>query len=182
MAKEAGFVPARNELVLRLWPEIKSLIPILARDKGLSAEDKEDIRQQSFFWIDEAIRCYDAFQSVKPAGCTFRTFVRRVVSRRLRDWFRARHRYERRIHSPVGRVTLARVDCDLDEAAEWRELQLAVGEAVQSLDAPDRLIWEGLCGGKKLRDLPTMMGVSYRTVRRRWQRVKGQVGAILRGE
>jgi hypothetical protein len=59
-------------------------------------------------------------------------------------------------------------------------LRLHLDKAVSLLDPQARALWYELCQGKRLRDLPRFLGVSYRTLKRRWGKLRGQLRRALR--
>ncbi len=192
LAREAGLRRALDALILRYWPKVKAMIPHLVRGTDrksvllpggrLSAEDMEDVEQQAFFWMQEAIEHYDAGHAVRAHGCTFATFLKRVVAGRLRNWLRGRQRFQKRFGM---RIELAgRQDSALqieDESTDWQEIRGAFERALTAIPAPDQLLWQELCRGRQLVDLPNLLGVTYRTVRRRWSRLRAHLVSALRG-
>jgi hypothetical protein len=59
------------------------------------------------------------------------------------------------------------------------EPRLDLDKAVSHLDPQARDLWNELCQGKRLRDLP-VLGVSYRTLKRRWRKLRDQLRRALR--
>jgi hypothetical protein len=55
------------------------------------------------------------------------------------------------------------------------ELRLDLDKAVSLLDPQARALWNELCQGKRLRGLPQHLGVSYRTLKRRWRKLREQL-------
>jgi hypothetical protein len=54
-------------------------------------------------------------------------------------------------------------------------------EQAMNLLAPElRALWNELRQGKRLRDLPEVLGVTYRTVKRRWRKLREQLIRALR--
>ena len=60
------------------------------------------------------------------------------------------------------------------------ELHLRLEKAVTQLDPDARVLWTQLRLGKRLRDLPEVLGVTYRTVKRRWRKLREQLIQVLR--
>jgi hypothetical protein len=58
-------------------------------------------------------------------------------------------------------------------------LRLHLDKAVSLLDPQARALWNELRQGKRLRDLPHLLGVSYRTLKRRWRKLRAQLSWIL---
>ncbi len=199
LAKECGYRPAANELIVRHREGMNRLITYQARQTGLSAADVEDAQQNAVFALLEAIADYDTLQMVKPKGCSFRTFLRLVLTARFRDYAKHVSRVERHFdHSAVARGALdgdpelvaspSRPHDGLDSqesdpavVAEWHESMARLHQALQRLDPRSRRLWEGLVSGKPLRILASEMRVSYDTVKRRRQRLLTELTTQLRG-
>jgi hypothetical protein len=59
---------------------------------------------------------------------------------------------------------------------EHREgLHLQLEKALGLLDRASRALWHELSQGKRLCDLPHVLGVSYRTLKRRWRKLREQL-------
>jgi hypothetical protein len=48
-------------------------------------------------------------------------------------------------------------------------------QALRRLDPSARALWQALSDGQRLRDLPHVLGVSYRTLKRRWRHLREQL-------
>ena len=59
------------------------------------------------------------------------------------------------------------------------ELRLHLDKAVSLLDPQARALWNELCQGKRLRDLPQLLEVSYRTLKPLWRKLRGQLRRAL---
>jgi DNA-directed RNA polymerase specialized sigma24 family protein len=178
LAREAHCQPARDELTCRYWRLFKTNLPRWARSHRLTTWELEDAHQQAFFWIQEALRAFDPLQLSLPQGSSFQTFLKRVVRLRLSDFLRSLRRNNKRIR-PV------------EDASDWskkllrgktfasgghqEELHLHLERALSLLDRPARALWHELSLGKRLRDLPYVLGVSYRTLKRRWRKLREQL-------
>lgn len=116
----AGSLIARDELLMRAQELMTRCFGILARRFGLTWEDREDLQQQLVFWTLEAVGAYDAEELAKRDGCSFRTFLRRVVARRVANFFQAKQRRGNHFVDPqrlvkMGGGTLDRqVGCLID--------------------------------------------------------------------
>jgi hypothetical protein len=53
-------------------------------------------------------------------------------------------------------------------------------KALSLLDPLTRALWLGLSEGKRLSDLPKLLGVSYRTLIRRWRNFREQLVLAFR--
>src|SRR4051812_8106817 len=102
LAEECEYGPARDELIVRYDAQIDRLIGWMARSYRLTQSDLEDARQNAVFWVVEAITKYDTEQIGKARGCSFRSFVHRVLMSRFKDF--TKH--------------LRRVECHYDRSTE----------------------------------------------------------------
>jgi hypothetical protein len=59
------------------------------------------------------------------------------------------------------------------------ELHLQLDKALSLLDPQARALWKELRQGKRLRDLSPVLGVSYRTLKRRWRTLREQLSAAV---
>jgi hypothetical protein len=53
-------------------------------------------------------------------------------------------------------------------------------QALRLLDPSARALWQELSDGKRLCDLPQLLGVSYRTLKRRWRNLREQLISAFR--
>jgi hypothetical protein len=53
-------------------------------------------------------------------------------------------------------------------------------KAATLLDPNARVLWNQLRQGKRLRDLPQVLGVTYRTLKRHWRKLREQLTWALR--
>jgi DNA-directed RNA polymerase specialized sigma24 family protein len=175
LAREAASVPARDELTCRYWHQFGRSVRGSHVGKRLTAWEQEDAQQQAFFWIQEAILVYDLTQLSIAQGSSFRTFLQRVFRARLADFRRSLGRRKKRF-------------CALTEPDHWladlprdtlyqrtESLGGQLAEALTLLDPPARALWNALLQGKRLCDLPAVLAVSYRTVKRRWRKLRLQL-------
>src|SRR5215472_13642910 len=86
LAKECGYQPAVQELLVRFHEWTGQLIAQQAKRTRLSATDVEDAQQNAVFAVMEAISHYYTAQIAKPTGCSFRTFLRITLTGRFRDF------------------------------------------------------------------------------------------------
>jgi DNA-directed RNA polymerase specialized sigma24 family protein len=169
LAREADCQPARDELTCRYWCRFKINLRRWAMPAGLVSGELEDAQQEAFFWIQQAIRCFDAVQLSRPGGASFQTFLKGVFRVRLRDFFRSVYRRNRRFRlsgDPERWPQSSLTNDTRDSPERLRELSRQVAVVVADLDHQARALWDELCRGKCLRDLPQILGVSYRTVKR----------------
>jgi RNA polymerase sigma factor (sigma-70 family) len=199
LAKECGYQPAANELIVRHREGMSRLIAYRARRTGLSAADVEDAQQNAVFALLEAVATYDVGEMVKPKGCRFRTFLRLVVTARFRDFVKHLSRVES--HYDRGAAVQKAPDAgrgpggarplceawgngtrgDPAAAAEWQEALARLHQAVEQLEPRSRRLWDGLVSGKRLRTLARDLRVSYDTAKRRRSRLLTELTTQLRG-
>jgi RNA polymerase sigma factor (sigma-70 family) len=177
LAREARCSAAGEELTCRYWRVFRSQVRRWQVRRRLTSWDLDDALQQAYFWIQEAIAAYDAAQLTRPRGSSFRTFLNHVCRLRLLDFCRSLGRNRRRY--------VAHPDTNIfpeprSSAREHDEVPLYLEEAVNALDPAARTVWDALRLGKRLRDLPETLGVSYRTIKRRWHRLREQLILRLR--
>jgi DNA-directed RNA polymerase specialized sigma24 family protein len=183
LAREADCRPARDELTCRYWCRFKLNLRRWAMSAGLVSGELEDAQQEGFFWIQQAIRSFDALQLSRPGGASFQTFLKRVFRVRLLDFFRSVRRNTERLRlagepDPWSRNRQVENTCAASGNRE--EVILQLEKAVNLLDPELRPLWNELRQGKRLRDLPGLLGVSYRTLKRRWREIREQLIAGLR--
>src|SRR5262249_13174299 len=178
LAREAHCQPARDELTRRYWQTFPTTLPRWVRARRLTPWELDDAHQQAFFWIQEAVRAFDPGQLALPRGSTFHTFLRRVVRSRLADFLRSLRRNKSRCHlvgeSDHWPERLLREQVPVS-AGHREELQLRLDRALRLLDPSARALWHALSDGKRLCDLPQLLGVSYRTLKRRWRNLREQL-------
>jgi RNA polymerase sigma factor (sigma-70 family) len=199
LAQECGFQPARDELLVRYHDWTNRLIAYKARSTRLGAADVLDAQQNATFSIIEAIGCYDVTRFDEVNGCSFRSFLRRVLGARFRDFVRGMNRREQHYDSTartpqaleegasaaaweiVPCAACPRSSSNPAAAVEWREALAHLHQALQALPERDRRLWEALASGKELRTLATELGISYDCAKRLRRKVLAQLTAQLRG-
>jgi RNA polymerase sigma factor (sigma-70 family) len=153
----------------------QATLPRWVRGHRLTPWDLDDVHQQAFFWIQEAVRAFDPGQLSLPRGSSFHTFLHRVVRSRLADFLRSLRRTKNRLRLVAepdhGPERLLR-DQNLASAGHRDELQRQLDRALRRLDPSARALWQALSDGQRLRDLPKRLGVSYRTLKRRWRHLR----------
>jgi DNA-directed RNA polymerase specialized sigma24 family protein len=178
LGREGRCRAAADALTRRYWYHAQDNLARRPMSDGLSSWDLEDARQQAYFWIQEAVRAFDFGQLARPRGSSFRTFVNGVFRRRLLDFRRALRRNRRRHQSvdPLKEVLEDnRRDNDGGDLSGHGDLR----DALRRLDAPARALWSHLCRGKRLVDLPAVLAVSYRTLKRRWRVLREQLASTV---
>ena len=175
-AREAGCRAARDQLTYRCWGKLRARLIRCGPCRGLGPWDLEDAQQQAFFWIQEAICAFDL------KGSSFQTFLGRILGLRLMDFCRSMHRRNRRfrLSGDQERWPQSSLTNDTRDSPERpRELSRHVAVVVAALDHQARALWDELCEGKRLRDLPQILGVSYRTVKRRWRVLRDKLASVF---
>ncbi len=174
LAKECEYEPARDELILRYGSQTERLIGWLGHSHGISHTDVEDARQNAVFWVVEAIKKYDTNQIGKPRGCSFRSFVYRVLVARFKDYAkhlrRVEHHYDRTARCGEDEAFASDIDCSLKNPAtivENRESMSRLHETLKDLDSESGRIWRLLAEGESLRQIAAQLGVSYDSAKRR---------------
>ena len=95
LSKE-GYRPAETELLLRYLAWTQNLVAYLARCTELNEHDVEDASQDAMFAVPIAIARYRTCELDKPAGRSFRSFLRRVVTDRFKDFVKQHWRRKNR--------------------------------------------------------------------------------------
>ena len=198
LAQECGYQPAANELILRYHEWMRGIITQKARRTRLTAADVEDAQQNAVFALREAVTRYDTFEFVKPRGCSFRTFLRLVLTSRFRDFVKHLGRRERHIDRfapDTGRLDsdggadgyrTARPDGrpnslgDPAAVAEWQEALARLEDALERLGEEARRMWELLASGLRLHAVAKQLGVSYDSAKRQRQRLLAGLKERLR--
>jgi RNA polymerase sigma factor (sigma-70 family) len=174
LARECEYGPARDELIVRYRSQADRLIGWLAHSYDFGHSDVEDARQNAVFWMVEAIKKYDTRQIGKPQGCSFRSFIHRVVIARFKDFAkhlrRVEYHYDRTARSREQEEFADDVDQELRDPAvivEVRESMTRLHETLTCLDSESGRIWRLLAEGNSLRQIAVQIGVSYDSAKRR---------------
>ena len=171
LAQECKYPPARDELILRYASQRERLIGWLSRTTTFSMADIEDARQNAVFWTVEAIDKYDTEQIAKDQGCSFYTFLNRVLICRFKDYTKHVRRRERHFdRSPVQEDPSADSNGELGDPATLAESRESISRlyaAIARLDGESCRIWELLTEGNSLREISAELGISYDAVKRR---------------
>ena len=182
LAKECEFAPARDELLVRYGGQADRVIGWLAYPQGFTRSDIEDARQNAVFWIVEAVKKYDTNQIGKPKGCSFRSFVYRVLIARFKDYAkhlrRVEHHYDRTACCGEEEASASDVDCRPEDPAtivEIRESMNHLHETLARLDSESGRMWRLLAEGKSLRQIAADLGVSYDSAKRRRRKLIEQL-------
>ena len=206
LAAECGFQPAEEELLLRYCDWSNSLIGRFSRLRKVAMPDVEDALQDAVLGILKAIAHYDTLQIGKPNGCSFRTFLRRVLTDRFKDFLKHLWRVKSHFGQPVparpgqsvrpaGEPVASSRDreratgewdwpdwdgnSDPAAAAEGNEFKARLREALDHLDEVERSLSEGLMAGKRLRVIAVELAISYDAAKRRWKKLRTKLAVRL---
>jgi RNA polymerase sigma factor (sigma-70 family) len=182
LAKECEYGPARDELIVRYGPQTARLIGWLAHCHGFSHADGEDARQNSCFWIMEAINKYDTRQIGKPQGCSFRSFIHRVLVARFKDFAKHLRRVDRHYDRTARTEAEEPMPADSDIAqddpalvAEAQESMHRLQSTLRGLDGESLRLWGLLAEGQNLREIASQLGMSYDSAKRRRRKLIEQL-------
>jgi RNA polymerase sigma factor (sigma-70 family) len=182
LAEECEYGPARDELIVRYDSQIDRLIGWMARSYRLTAADLEDARQNAVFWVVEAITKYDTEQIGKVRGCSFRSFVHRVLMSRFKDFTKHLRRvechYDRSILCVVEEISQADDNDEPEDPAliaEEKESINRLHQTLSSLDNESGRLWHLLAEGTSLRQIAASLEVSYDSVKRRRRKLIEQL-------
>jgi RNA polymerase sigma factor (sigma-70 family) len=196
LAQECRFRPARDELIYRCLTLARQLVVLHASGSRLQEADSQDAIQEAVLWILEAIERYRTAESVKPGGCRFRSFVRRVLASRLVDFVRHRRLWT---NLPIADKGAAWPRQDLDRpcvddrptpdspsldplaSAEKDEMQARLRRALARLGEDDRRLWDLLVAGTPLRQVAAALGISYDRAKRRRRKLLARLKSSLTG-
>jgi RNA polymerase sigma factor (sigma-70 family) len=191
LAQECDFRPAGQTLLGRYHAWAGRLAARRACRSRLQAADAADARQNAVLSLAEAIRSYDTLQLGRRGGCRFRSFLLRVVSARYLDFLR---RLRHRCRHCQGAAALAAAPVpprrggpgpqgwgDPVGAAEWREEQASLEQALGRLEEGARRLWERLAAGTPLRAVARELGLSYDAAKRARRRLLTALAAQVGG-
>jgi RNA polymerase sigma factor (sigma-70 family) len=186
LAKECEYAPARDELIVRYGNQTRRLIDWMAYRYRLSNADAEDARQNAVFWFVEAITKYDTNQIGKRQGCSFRSFIHRVVMARFKDFAKHLRRvechYDRNTrcgNDDSSAVDIDRRGSDPATLAEAHESASRLQATLSSLDSPSGRLWQLLADGNSLRQIAADLGVSYDAAKRRRRKLIAELKTRL---
>jgi RNA polymerase sigma factor (sigma-70 family) len=182
LAKECEYGPARDELIVRYGPQTSRLIGWLAHCQSFSHADGEDARQNAVFWIMEAINKYDTRQIGKPQGCSFRSFIHRVLVARFKDFAKHLRRVDRHYDRTPRSETEEPLPADFDDSqddpavlAETHESMHRLQATLRGLDCEAMRLWLLLAEGHSLREISAQLGMSYDAAKRRRRKLIEQL-------
>jgi RNA polymerase sigma factor (sigma-70 family) len=173
--------PAAAALFQRHYPALCRRAARLARAVGLPQSYLADAQHEAVLGaLPQAIARYDPAPEGMPGHCTFRTFLGLIVRARLSDFARKVRRAERHLDRSARVVDALGTVRGPEAAAENRELQAKVAEALRHVNPTDRWLWEESLAGTPLTDLARQLGVPYHQAKRRRQAVRAYLAAQLK--
>jgi RNA polymerase sigma factor (sigma-70 family) len=175
----AGWCPAATLLWQRHRDWIDGLLGRLARQYGLTAADLEDAKQDAVFGFLKAIDRYDTEQACRPDGCSFRTFLYRVLTNQVTDALRRRRR-ERAWRQPLAAEGLLADGGSPADVAQEEELRVRLEEIRDHLGTGEAELLDALLSGRRLRAVAVALGLSYDAVKRRWRKLRRHLSVRLR--
>jgi RNA polymerase sigma factor (sigma-70 family) len=196
LAVECHYCPARDELIRRSLPLKERLISWYAAHRGLQEADLQDVQQEAFLWIVEAIRHYRAEEQAERGGCRFRSFLHRVLAARFIDFLRHRRRLQshfpltgvgpwdpnravsHRHQSDTAAATGGEMANPVRGAEEDEQRAHVLGELARLGEAAGRL-WDLLADGVSLREVARALNLSYGVVKRRRRQLLVKLRAFL---
>jgi RNA polymerase sigma factor (sigma-70 family) len=186
LAEECEYGPARDELIVRYDAQIDRLIGWMARSYRLTQGDLEDARQNAVFWVVEAITKYDTEQIGKVRGCSFRSFVHRVLMSRFKDFTkhlrRVECRYDRSSECAVEEFSETDVNAEPEDPAlivAEKESINRLHQTLSGLDSESGRLWQLLADGTSLRQIAATLDVSYDSIKRRRRKLIEQLKTQL---
>jgi RNA polymerase sigma factor (sigma-70 family) len=190
LAQECDYRPAGAALFQRYHDWACGLVGRRACRSRLQHADAEDARQNAVLGLAEAIRRYDTLQMGLRGGCRFRTFLFRVVSARYIDFLRRLGCLRRHYRSatilaaapvPAGSGSRPAYGAgDPVGAAQCKEEQARLEQALQQLDEASRKLWDSLAAGTPLRAAARALDISYDAAQRIRRRLLAALAAQLR--
>lgn len=178
-----GDVAARDEILSRYWAAARRFSSRCATNIGLFSDDVEEAQNESVLWIINAIQTYDQRQQTLERGCSFRTFLYRVLHARLIDFARSVGRRERWfdrtwqtkawVNEDATSLSPRIIDHAEDpiECAQAHESSRCLNQAILLLTPCERQLWSMLCQGIAMKVVAEQLGVTYDTVKHRRHRL-----------
>jgi RNA polymerase sigma factor (sigma-70 family) len=185
LAQECEYGPARDELIVRYGAQTERLIGWMVYRYRLGDADADDARQNAVFWIVEAVNKYDTNQIGKRRGCSFRSFIHRVVMARFKDFTKHLRRVEGHYDRAArcgDETSVADVDRRPNDPAEIAEAHESINRLQETLTCLDKdavRLWQLLASGNSLRKIAAELGVSYDSAKRRRRKLINRLRSQL---
>lgn len=162
---------AANDLILKYYKEMYGFVYKQTLDEELSL----DVTQEIFMNVLKSIRNYD------PKKASFRTWLYKVASNRLVDYYRSRnYRDERRVES-IDEFEFEE-QSDFTLSFEYKEEVEQVTELVNQLDAVSQHIMRlKLFGEYTFLEIAQIEGISESTVKTKYYVALKQIRKVMRG-
>ncbi|HET6575953.1 MAG TPA: sigma-70 family RNA polymerase sigma factor [Fimbriiglobus sp.] len=196
LVRETGHQLARDELIARTSRQRVDLVRRLARDTGLNDADRADVLQEAVFWTLEAIQHYQGQARAAAGGCSFRSFLHRVIACRFIDFLRHRHRYHRHfVH--IGGTLSADLDRFFNptrpggahpevnghpQEFDEGETSVRLERHLDRLGVRTRRLWELLTRGATVVEISAVFQISYDAAKRRRRRLIIQLRKSVRAD
>ncbi len=173
------------------------MITGLALKRGWRGEDIRDAQQEGVLWMVEAIKDYDTNEVGKPGGCSFRSFLYKVLVRSFSNYARSRKRCEGHLNrqvtvldeyaadtnrsSSLNHRTFVVQDCQPTPVtlAEQQEDAQRLRNAIQHLSETERRILTGIGQDKKLTAIATELGLRLGALSHRWRKLRRKLRELL---
>jgi RNA polymerase sigma factor (sigma-70 family) len=175
--------PAAAELMLRYHAWVARQVRCLGHGH-CQPEELADAGHEALFALLEAAEAYDP---ARAGDCSFRSFLGKVLRRRLANFLRGRHRAERRLDRSLGpdealeRGGDPRIGAGAPEASqEEAELHEQLHQALARLAPQPRALLEQLLAGASLPDAARQLGLPYHQANRMRRRALAFLKACLK--
>ncbi|MEI2666065.1 RNA polymerase sigma factor [Rossellomorea sp. LJF3] len=156
--KKSGSHEAANELISRYYREMYSFVYKQTIDSELSY----DLTQEIFISALKSIGNFD------PKKASFRTWLYKVASNRVVDYFRSRHYQYRKLTEPLEESDLEEKE-ELIFRLEYKEEVEQIAEAVSKLDTViQQIVRLKLFGEYTLKEIEGLLGIPLSTVKTRY--------------
>jgi RNA polymerase sigma factor (sigma-70 family) len=183
LAQEPGQRAARDMLLKRSSRLRADLVGRLAREARLPATDQADAEQEAVLWTLEAIQHFHC-QRGAHGGCSFRSFLHRVIACRFIDFLRHRLRYHRHVvlvgatllsefDGPVGSHRLGvptpaayATESESQQTVEEEELHDRIRLELDRLDVRSRRLWGLMIRGASVAEIASVLHTSYDAAKR----------------
>lgn len=192
LATDLQLLAARDLLIVRYREENEHLITGLVYRYGCCGDRPDDLQQEAFFWMIEAIKSYDPYPAIlaRRRPRSFHSFRYAVLVRRFFDYRKGRRSAERHFDRHVtvsdgspchdqsdrrqaGRtIAVADRDGNLVAAAELHETVERVHVALARLDGDDRRILELKMAGHSLPEIAAELGTTVGAMHHQWRKLR----------
>ena len=175
---------AMDALLVRYREWTNQLINRLARNAGLNEHDAQDAAQDAIFAIIRATERYD-----NSKGCTFKTFLHRVVSDRFKDFVKRECRARKwtgcsqEVDDQPQGANRYSTDAAHDDnplwKSHWNEMCSRLGSFVDQLEVRSRNFLTALLAGTSLRAAGEHAGLSYDQAKRMRRKLRVELADLF---